>query len=203
MTTEDNSTEFDLENDAVTLLEQKKQEIIATSGGVYAVKEAVSLHTKHVEKVKVELQEMVSAGKVSAEVANFTLSYVGKSSKVLTDCLDSFKSRYDIKSGEALAYDNLLRKVKEKKSPVQKSPPDLTKVESQSQPPKDPPKADPVVSTPPAKRGRGKKEKVEAVPVAAPPSSKIRPDKRGKVGETVARLKAAREMSKKELNKLA
>lgn len=177
----------DLENDAVSLLEQKKQEIIATSGGVYAVKEAISTHTKHVEKVRGELQEMVSGGKVAPEVANFVLGYVGRSSKVLTDCLEAFKSRYDIKTGEALAYDNVVRKVKAKKNPP--PPP------AEPEPP--PPTFDAVLPQEETKKkgkGRGKKSPpvAEVVVTPAPPPAKTRPDQRGKVGETVDRLKAAR-----------
>lgn len=187
----------DLENDAVSLLEQKKQEIIATSGGVYAVKEAISTHTKHVEKVRGELQEMVASGKLVPEIANFVMSYVGRSSKVLTDCLEAFKSRYDIKTGEALAYDNVVRKVKAKKNPP---PPPAADPEPApvAEPAPPPPSFDAVL--PPAEepkkavKGRGKGKKVEDVVVtAAPPSPiKTRPDQRGKIGETVDRLKKAR-----------
>lgn len=181
----------DLENDAVSLLEQKKQEIIATSGGVYAVKEAISMHTKHVEKVRGELQEMVSGGKVAPEVANFVLGYVGRSSKVLTDCLEAFKSRYDIKTGEALAYDNVVRKVKAKKNP----PPADPEPAAVAEPAPPSPSADAVPS--PAEepkkagKGRGKGKKVEEI-VTTPSPAKTRPDQRGKIGETVDRLKKAR-----------
>ena len=186
----------DLENDAVSLLEQKKQEIIATSGGVYAVKEAISMNTKHVEKVRGELQEMVSGGKVAAEVANFVLGYVVRSSKVLTDALEAFKSRYDIKTGEALAYDNVVRKVKAKKNPP---PPPAADPEPApvAEPAPPPPSFDAVL--PPteepkkAGKGRGKGKKVEEVVVTeAPPPTRTRPDQRGKIGETVDRLKKAR-----------
>lgn len=186
----------DLENDAVSLLEQKKQEIIATSGGVYAVKEAISMHTKHVEKVRGELQEMVSGGKVAPEVANFVLGYIGRSSKVLTDALEAFKSRYDIKTGEALAYDNVVRKVKAKKNPPPPRTPDPEPTPV-AEPVPPPPSFDAVL--PPteepkkAGKGRGKGKKVEEVVVApAPPPVKTRPDQRGKIGETVDRLKKAR-----------
>lgn len=194
--------DLDLENDAVTMLEQKKQEIIATSGGVYAVKEAISLHTKYVDKVKGELQELVGGGKLSAEVANFVLSYVARSSKVLTSCLDGFKSRYDIKTGEALAYDNVVRKVKEKKRPAPVPAEEIPPVpEVEARPTNEPttPTFESVLAPAeePKKKGKVKKkvspskEQITPKPESIK-TAKVRPDQRGKIGETVDRLKKAR-----------
>jgi hypothetical protein len=193
MTDDTNNTGFDLENDAVAMLEQKKQEIIATSGGVYAMKEAIASHTKHAEKVRGELQDMVTGGKIVPEVANFVLGFVSRSSTVLSDCLSSFKTRYDIKTGEALAYDNVVRVVKVKKNPPQPQPAaeEPTEVKSAAETIQVSPEPQLVEKK---SKGKGKKPKVEAPkePAPEPQPAKLRPDQRGRMGETVERLKTAR-----------
>ena len=197
MTDDTNNTGFDLENDAVAMLEQKKQEIIATSGGVYAMKEAIASHAKHLEKIRGELQDMVNGGKIVPEVANFVLGFVSRSSTVLNDCLSSFKSRYDIKTGEALAYDNVVRVVKVKKGSTQQTQP-IVEVELEGPVlPSEQVKVSPEPEPTPAEKkpkGKGKKPKVETPkePTPEPQSTKVRPDQRGRVGETVERLKTAR-----------
>lgn len=182
--------------DAAGLLEQKKQEIVAAGGGIYALKEAIASHGKHVEKVRTEMQEAVTAGKMTAEVANFILSHVAKTRKVLDDCLSMFRTRYDVKTGEALAYDSIARKSRELKS--QKAVPPTQPAEPTPDP-EVPAVLDEMTSKKPL-RGRGsrpKKPKADPPPFTfdnppAPVKTRERPDARGKVGETVRRMKEAR-----------
>lgn len=98
-------------------LEQRKNDVIKSAGAVSSAKEFIVVHNQFLEKARNELQKMTNDGKITAEIANFVLAWLGKSHTVAIEYSTSSKSRHDIKSGETLAIDatsRLIKNVKER-----------------------------------------------------------------------------------------
>jgi hypothetical protein len=192
----DNKTLKEMEDtliDLVDLLDKKRQEIIVTGGCIHSLKEASSSHANHLEKIRAELQSAASSGKMAPETGNLVLSYVSRSGTVINDCLNSYRSRYDIKTGEALAYDNLVKAIQKKIEKV------TAMIESQQASPQPEPTFDspPVLSfDEPTSAGltdlNNESQKVDK------PRGRRRPDERGPLSTTVKRLKTIRKNKKKE-----
>lgn len=210
----DNNTSNNIEKlleELTGLLEQKKQEAIVAGGCIHSLKETSRAHLNHVEKIREELQTLVSSGKMTTEVANLILTYVSRSATVIGDCLNSFRSRYDIKSGEVLAYDNLVSVVKLKVDTAAKKDDQLSTSDS-NQTPEENSEVDAVLQVASPLSGEekevtsssaGSTDVVENNPTDASESLKKkssrsprRPDQRGKLGETVSRLKEIRKKRK-------
>lgn len=218
---EELKTVKEIEEYLQTALEQRKNDVIKSAGAVSSAKEFVTVHNQFLEKARNELQTMASEGKVTVEVANFALVWLTKSHNVAVEYSTASKSRHDIKSGETLGIDatsRLIKSVKERE--LKKLEEAVEQIEPAPITDKEARKVDEPVENvtmaaqveqpvevveaeKPVKKPRGKKQKVEPVvvsPVAEPVTEvkekKLRPDERGKVAETVQRMKAARAAKK-------
>lgn len=106
--------------------EKKKTEITTTRGAIDGLRELQKTHADFVEKSKSELKALIAEGKLSQEIVNFVMSWLGKSSKVISDFSVAVKTNHDSKTGEAVSLNNVLQLLKQaEKSPAPPPPPSI------------------------------------------------------------------------------
>lgn len=170
-----------IETSLASALEKKKLELTATKGGVTAVKEVLKQHKEFLENSKVELKNLVSNNNLKQEVAQYVLVWLSKTSKHIEDYLDVVKSSRDIKTGEILTLDNVMKETLKLALDAHASSQQLNVVT---------PVVDVVSET------LTQPKFSDFIPsdndVETKRKSKKRPDQIGKLGETVERIKKAK-----------
>lgn len=116
-------------------LEKKRIEVITARGAVDASRELQRLQANFVEKAKGELKTLVAEGKVSQDIANFVISWIGKSAKVVEDFSTAAKTNLDTKSGEVISLGNVIQLLKQIQTTPPVSTPDLVQISSPPPPP--------------------------------------------------------------------
>lgn len=179
-------------NDSITeLFKSKKEEITSASGGITALQELLSQHTKLMEQIRVELQTSLSNGQLAAEAANAALGFFGRSNRLIIEFLTNAKSRIDIKSGELMAYNLVIKQLEEKVAKAEEEvAPVIEEIPAQEK------------NAQPQEAPQPSVSEVEVEPTPAPEPvvkqvrNRKRPDEvKGKLGDTVKRIKNSRKKS--------
>lgn len=178
------------------ILEQKKNEVISTGGGVTAATEVIKLHKELIEKTKSEFTEKVKNNALAADVANLALTTMSKSHELLTKFLSDKTAQNNMKKGEVLAYDAQVKLLKSNYDSMATTKKNLEDAALEAERAKE--AAEKAAAEEAAKAAEAEKEKVEQAavveeaPVEKKKRGRKRPDEIGKLGETVKRLKDAR-----------
>ena len=176
-----------LESSLSASLEKKKSELTATKGGVSATKEILKNHKEFLEKYKLELKELVSKNNLNQEVAQYVSVWLNKTTKHIEEYLDMLKSARDIKTGEIITIDNVIKEM----TKTVEVPPEESVTKNV-----DAPQYVPVTNV-----SNEKKEVVEQKFFSVsketeagekPKKKRGRPDQVGKIGETVKRIKESK-----------
>ena len=93
-------------------LENKKEEIKIAGGGVIAVGELVKAHDEFMKKNKQELEEKVKEGKLSQEFVRAAMNIMSNSHEMIKKFLKDKTATYNIKKGEAMAFDSSVKMLK-------------------------------------------------------------------------------------------
>jgi len=103
--------------------EKKKMEVVSARGAIDGLRELQKSHKTFVENSKAELKAMVTEGKLNQDFANFVVSWLGKSSKVIEEFAVAVKTNHDSKSGEVISLNNVIQLLKQtENAPAQQSP---------------------------------------------------------------------------------
>jgi len=180
----------DIETVLQEKLEKKKLEIISAGGSLGAMKEASKIHKGFISAAREELTELVGEGKISAEIANYVLSWLDRSHSKIKELVETAKSYSDIKTGEAIAHDNILKSIRESKEieeivTLQELPQDIhaaTESQETTTSETDQPESEPVLA-------------MASVPEEKPKKERRKPkaqERSKKIDDTVKRLKKSR-----------
>ena len=178
------------------LLEQKKNEVISTGGGVKAANEIIKLHKELIDSAKIEFTEKVKNKSLTLDAANTALATMVKSQDLLVKFLTDKTTQNNVKKGEVLAYDAQVKLLKSNYDSMAESKKSLEDALIEAEKAKE--AAEKAAVEEAAKMAEAKKEKAEQtvvgeeVPVEKKKRGRKRPDEIGELGKTVKRLKDAR-----------
>lgn len=188
------------------ILEKKKNEVIATSGGVAAAGEVIKIHKEFMEKMKAEFTEKVKSNAMTLEIANMMLKAMGQSHDVLVKFLADKTAQNNMKKGEVLAYDAQVKLLKSNYDSMEKAKQDLEAAIAAAEQAEAEAKAAAELeekraaeeTEAAAATSEVVSEAAESVEEKKEPKKRgrKRPDEVGKLGETVKRLKEARRKNK-------
>jgi len=184
---ENSDTLTSLEASLTSSLEKKKSELTAMKGGVSATKEIIKKHKEFLEKSKLELKELVSKNNLNQDVAQYVSVWLNKTTKHIEEYMDMLKSARDIKTGEIITIDNVIKEMTK-----------TVEVPSEESATKnvDVPQYLPVTNVPNEKKEVVEQKffSVSKEPEAGekPKKKRGRPDQVGKIGETVKRIKESK-----------
>lgn len=110
-----------LGDEILTALEHRKNEIVTYSGGIRAITDLMEAQKAFLERAKEEMIADINAGKLTQDIANYTLSWMSRSNTVALEYLTQLKSKHDLRSGELKAFE-ATRKLVEKLGSAEKEP---------------------------------------------------------------------------------